>query len=78
MSEWTEITCYEDIPEDGKEYLFYDKDKDYHVLRTQDAKDHFVCGCDEDGGDVLSDDPYYISFGLTHFMPLNPPKCKDK
>ena len=72
--DWKEITCYEDIPEDGREYLFYDKDNDYHVLRTQDAKDHFVCGFDEYGDEVSSDEPYYIAFGLTHFMTLRPPK----
>ena len=74
MSDWKEITCYEDMPEDGREWLFFDANKDYHVLSSQDARCHFVCGCDEDGFDVLSDEPYYIEFKLTHFMKLKAPK----
>jgi hypothetical protein len=74
MNEWKEITCYEDMPDDGREWLFYDANKDYHVLRSQDAREHFVCGTDELGDDIMSDEPYYIEFKLTHFMKLEAPK----
>ena len=69
MSGW--ISVKDRLPEDHEyQYLFWNSETDnYELMDSCDALNSYVCGANENG-DVISDEPYYIEMGITHWMEL--------